>query len=50
MNVLDKINLKIGTGAVKFASEGLQKTWKMKAERRSPRYTTHWDELLVVSA
>ncbi len=50
MNVLDKINLNIGPGTVKFASEGLQKTWKMKAEKRSPRYTTHWDELLVVSA
>ena len=24
--------------------------WQMKQNRRSPRYTTRWDELMVVSA
>lgn len=24
--------------------------WEMRQERRSPRYTTHWDELMVVRA
>ncbi len=45
---LDTINAEWGTGTVKFAAEGVARDWKPKAERRSPRYTTRWDELKVV--
>ena len=45
---LDAINAEWGTGTVKFAAEGVARGWKPKAERRSPRYTTRWDELKVV--
>jgi DNA polymerase V len=45
---LDTINAEWGTGTVKFAAEGVARGWKPKSERRSPRYTTRWDELKVV--
>jgi DNA polymerase V len=35
---------------VQYASAGLKKGWGMRQERRSPRWTTCWDELLVVRA
>lgn len=45
---LDAINAEWGTGTVKFAAEGVFRGWKPKSERRTPRYTTRWDELKVV--
>lgn len=45
---LDQVNAEWGTGTLKFAAEGVARGWKPKSERRSPRYTTHWDELRVV--
>ncbi len=45
---LDRINAEWGTGTVKFAAEGLARGWKPKAQRRSPRHTTRWDELKIV--
>jgi len=37
-----------GRGAVKTATELLGRSWKMRQESRSPRYTTCWEELLEV--
>jgi DNA polymerase V len=48
MQVMDQVNRKYGTGTLRYAATGLQQRWQMKAERRSPRYTSRWDELLVV--
>ncbi|MBQ9405317.1 MAG: Y-family DNA polymerase [Desulfovibrio sp.] len=46
MTALDKINAKHGRDTVRFAAEGLQgQVWKMKQNKRSPRYTTEWEEL-----
>ncbi len=45
---LDAINAEWGTGTVKFAAEGVARGWKPKSERRTPRYTTRWDELKIV--
>ena len=42
---LDKLNLQYGKNSLVFASEGLHKTWKPKAQLRSPSYTYHWDQL-----
>jgi DNA polymerase V len=48
--VLDSINQKMGRATVKLASEGLQvrQDWRMKQERKSPSYTTRWEDLLKV--
>jgi DNA polymerase V len=47
---VDSINQEWGRNTVLFAAAGLSKEWKMRQARRSPRYTTRWDELLVVKA
>lgn len=45
MKVLDKLNNEWGSGTVEFASQGIGMDWKGRSEKRSPRYTTRWDEL-----
>lgn len=50
MESLDLINNKMGKGSVGFAVAGLQPSWLMKCERRSPRYTTCWEEIPRVKA
>lgn len=44
----DAVNAEWGTGTVRFGAEGVSQGWRPKAERRSPRYTTRWDELRTV--
>lgn len=48
MQVVDKINARVGQGAVKFAVQGTKKQWKMHQERLSPQYTSKWNELLTI--
>ncbi|MBT4482749.1 MAG: DUF4113 domain-containing protein [Candidatus Latescibacteria bacterium] len=50
METLDRINARMGSGTLKYAAEGLDKPWGMRVERRSPRYTTRWEELPLVRA
>lgn len=48
LDSMDKINRRFGADSVKFAACGTGKHWQMKAEHRSARFTTHWEELLEV--
>lgn len=48
MATLDEINLRMGHGTLRLASEGANQAWKMKRGNMSPAYTTSWDELRVV--
>ena len=48
MTAMDKINKKMGKEAIKLASEGFKRPWKMKQENKSPSYTTSWNELVKV--
>jgi DNA polymerase V len=52
MDAVDRINATYGRGTIGLASAGCRgnRTWTMKRENRSPRYTTRWDELPVVHA
>lgn len=45
--VLDAANQRFGSGTLALAGGGIQKTWRMKRARLSPRYTTCIDELPV---
>jgi len=45
MQVMDEINTVWGRGTLHSAAEGVQKEWKMKREKKSPGYTTRWDQL-----
>ena len=48
MNALDGLNKKFGRGTVKVSTQGAHKGWQMRQERKSPSYTTDWDEVPVV--
>ena len=51
MEVLDKTNKIFGSHTLFFAAEGCaQISWAVRPEYRSPRYTTHWQELITVIA
>ncbi|MGE4503824.1 MAG: Y-family DNA polymerase [Desulfovibrionaceae bacterium] len=45
MRRVDAINERFGRGAVQFAATGLGRPWRMRQLRKSPRYTTAWEEL-----
>ena len=50
---LDAINTRFGRGSVGLASRGLEgdrRTWTMKQQRRTPAYTTRWEDMPVVRA
>lgn len=48
MSAVDNINFAMRDDALKFASSGIAKNWKMRQELRSKRFTTRWDELREV--
>ena len=53
MSTLDGLNQRFGKGTVLMASAGLtgeRRAWVMKQERRTPAYTTCWEDLAVVRA
>ncbi len=47
MEVLDQINASLGGRSVVFGSEELpsKRSWHGRSERKSPNYTTDWDDL-----
>jgi DNA polymerase V len=49
MAAIDQINRKMGKDAIKLASEGFRRPWKMKQESKSPSYTTNWEDVPTVS-
>lgn len=48
MKALDEINGRFGRDSLICASSGFERTWAMKCENRSPRFTTKWTELPTV--
>lgn len=45
MQIMDSINCRYGRETIQLASSGIRKKWQMKADYKSPKYTTSWDEL-----
>lgn len=50
MKALDSVNDRFGEGTLFPASCGIRRRWRTKAEKRSLRCTTHWEELAVCYA
>ena len=53
MSAVDRLEERFGRGTVAYASGGARRApraWTVKADRRTPRYTTHWDEMAVARA
>ena len=48
MSAIDSINKKYKNHKVKLGSQDLERTWKMRQERLSPRYTTNINDIIVV--
>jgi len=48
MSAMDLINKSIGKQKLKLASQDLDRTWKMRQEKLSKRYTTRLDEIIVI--
>lgn len=48
MYIVDKLNNTIGQNKVKLGSQDLERTWKMRQEKLSPRYTTQLNEIIKV--
>lgn len=50
MQTVDKLNFHYGQDEVRFAVMGFEQRWQTRAQFRSNRWTTRWDELVVVKA
>ena len=50
MQVLDRINRRHGRHAIRYAGEVLSGNWHMRQLRKSPAYTTRWQDLPKVWA
>ena len=48
MATMDKLNRELGKGTVQLGLPRKGNAWSLRSERRTPRYTTQWNELLVV--
>jgi len=49
MQALDELNDRFGSGTLGFAAAGIKRPWRTKFKRKSPRYTTRWEELKNVT-
>lgn len=45
---MDRINTRYGRNTIAVAGAGIGKAWKLRAENRSPPYTTDWNQLPTV--
>lgn len=45
MEVVDSMNLRYGKGTLKLSQDSNNEAWKVRQERKSPGYTTNWDEI-----
>lgn len=50
MAALDRINARWGADTIRYGLTRSGKAWEMRQERKSPAYTTNWEELPVVRA
>ncbi|MDO8694013.1 MAG: Y-family DNA polymerase [Sheuella sp.] len=53
MQTMDAVNLRYGKSTLLLASAGLggvNRSWSMKQERRTPQYTTRWQDIPIARA
>jgi DNA polymerase V len=50
MESMDAVNARFGKQTMMVAGAGVgdNQSWRMKQEHLSPRYTTRWDELMII--
>jgi DNA polymerase V len=47
METMDTLNARYGKGTLKLSQDGSVRSWGMKADNKSPCYTTNWNEMAV---
>lgn len=45
MQTMDEINQRYGRGTIKLSQDGSRHHWHMRQTRKSPAYTTSWEDL-----
>ena len=50
MQSIDNINNRYGNSTLKIAAEGIKQNWKMQRKKISQRYTTRFNEIMVVKS
>lgn len=51
MGTLDRLNQRFGRGTLRLASEGVRpRGWVMRADSRTPAYTTRWEDVPLARA
>ena len=50
MTAIDKLNRKFKSDKIKLGNQDLKRTWKMRQERLSPKFTTNINEVIIVKA
>ncbi|WP_055444298.1 Y-family DNA polymerase [Lacinutrix himadriensis] len=48
MRAIDGVNNKYGSSKIKLGSQDLKRTWKMRQERLTPKYTTNFNDIIKV--
>lgn len=48
MGAVDQLNRRYGRDRVRYATTGIERGWKLRADFYSPRYTTRWSDLLSI--
>ena len=48
MSAIDKLNKKFKADKIKLGNQDLKRTWKMRQERLSPKFTTNIKDVLIV--
>ncbi len=48
MQAIDTVNARMGKNKLFYAGAGIQKAWQTKWSKKSPSYTTNWNELLTI--
>lgn len=48
--VMDEVNARHGRETVRLAATGIDRRWSVRAERRSPAYTTRWADMPTARA
>ncbi|MCA1773726.1 MAG: Y-family DNA polymerase [Halomonas sp.] len=48
MATVDKLNRELGRGTIQMGLPRKGNAWALRSERRTPRYTTQWNELMTV--
>jgi DNA polymerase V len=49
LKTVDRLNRLFGSESIHYGVIRRRRKWSSKSEQRSPRYTTNWNELMLVS-